>query len=238
VRASFTFERGTRPARGAAPRKLRSRASARLVAGQSPPEAGLDELTRINEDPERFIADQVDREAKGPSVMLPGGSIVPRLPGYRLWMWDGEFCGVIGFRWQPGTADLPLHVLGHVGFSFVPWKRRRGYATRALQLLLPHIRKEGLSHVELTTDPGNVGLQRVIAANGGRPLVLGVATAITTARLGHRGIPGVEFPDAQGFLRLNLVSILCFSPLTAAALYLRRSPQAHKRLMLMATTVH
>jgi predicted acetyltransferase len=143
-----------------------------LQQGWSPdnlrPETRLDELTRINEDPERFIADQVDREAKGPPVMLPDGSIVPRPPGYRLWMWDGEFCGVIGFRWQPGTADLPPHVLGHIGFSVVPWKRRRGYATRALQFLLPHIRKEGRSHVELTTDPGNVGSQRVIAANGGR----------------------------------------------------------------------
>jgi predicted acetyltransferase len=143
-----------------------------LQQGWSPdnlrPETGLDELKRINEDPERFIADQIDREAKGPPVTLPDGSIVTRLPGYRLWMWDGEFCGVIGFRWQPGTGELPPHVLGHIGFSVVPWKRRRGYATRALQLLLPHTKKEGLSHVELTTDPGNVASQRVIEASGGR----------------------------------------------------------------------
>jgi predicted acetyltransferase len=131
-------------------------------------EAALEELERIRRYPDQFLAEQVDREGKGPSVTLPDGSIVRRLPGYKQWMWDGEFCGVIGFRWQPGTADLPPHVLGHVGFSVVPWKRRRGYATRALQLLLPHVKKEGLSHVELTTDPGNVGSQRVIAANGGR----------------------------------------------------------------------
>ena len=28
---------------------------------------------------------------------------MPRLPSYRLWMWDGEFAGSISLRWQPGT---------------------------------------------------------------------------------------------------------------------------------------
>jgi predicted acetyltransferase len=68
----------------------------------------------------------------------------------------------------PGTNDLPRHVLGHIGFSVVPWKRRRGYATRALALLLPDARKEGLAFVELTTDISNVASQRVILANGGQ----------------------------------------------------------------------
>jgi predicted acetyltransferase len=83
-------------------------------------------------------------------------------------MWDGEFCGSIGFRWQPGTNELPSYVLGHVGFSVVPWKQRRGYATRALGALLPLAREEGLSYVELTTDETNTASQRVIIANGGR----------------------------------------------------------------------
>jgi hypothetical protein len=83
-------------------------------------------------------------------------------------MWDGAFCGVIGFRWQPGTTDLPPYCLGHIGFSVVPWKRRRGYATRALAQLLPDVRNEGLTHVELTTDVDNVASQRVILANGGQ----------------------------------------------------------------------
>ena len=103
-------------------------------------EAGREELTRISENPALFLAQQVDRDAHGPPVKLPDGSTVQRLPGYRRWIWDGEFCGVIGFRWQPGTTDLPPHCLGHIGFSVVPWKRRRGYATRALALLLPDVR--------------------------------------------------------------------------------------------------
>jgi predicted acetyltransferase len=142
-----------------------------LRQGWSPdnlrPEAALEHLNRIALDPDRFVAEQVDRDAKGPPITLPDGSQVARLPGYTLWMWDGEFCGSINFRWQPGTTELPPYCLGHIGYSVVPWKQRRGYATRALALLLPLARAEGLAHVELTTDVGNLGSRRVIEANGG-----------------------------------------------------------------------
>ena len=142
-----------------------------LQQGWSPdhlrPQLALEELARIGEDPERFVSEQIDREAKGPAITLPDGRAVPRLPGYSMWMWDGEFCGVIGFRWQPGTTELPPHCLGHVGYSVVPWKRRRGYGTRALQLLLPHARAEGLAHLEVTTDADNDASRRVIEAGGG-----------------------------------------------------------------------
>jgi predicted acetyltransferase len=118
--------------------------AAALERGWSPnnvrPEAAQEELVRIAEDPAGFIGEQVDREAKAPPVVMPDGSKQARIPGYRKWMWDGEFCGVIGLRWVPGTSSLPEHVLGHVGFAVVPWKRRLGYATQALALILPEAR--------------------------------------------------------------------------------------------------
>jgi len=129
--------------------------------------AAREELDRIARDRAAFVAWLDDREAKGGPITLPDGSRVQRLPGYRRWIWDGEFCGSLSFRWQPGTEALPPHCLGHIGYSVVPWKQRRGYATRALALLLPEARKEGLGYVEVTTDVDNLASQKVITANGG-----------------------------------------------------------------------
>ena len=142
-----------------------------LKQGWSPdnrrPEAAQEELARIADDPVRFLAEQIDREATGPKVILPDGRAVPRLPGYTQWMWDGEFCGSISFRWQPGTTELPPYCLGHIGYAVVPWKRRRGYATLALKSLLPQASKEGLPYVEIVADADNPASRRVIEANGG-----------------------------------------------------------------------
>ncbi|GAB4115631.1 MAG: GNAT family N-acetyltransferase [Rubrivivax sp.] len=147
-----------------------------LARGWSPdtvrPEAAQEEPAAIGRDPQVFLAKQVDREAAGGPVRLPDGSAVPRLPGWRQWMWDGQgFCGAIGFRWQRRdgrvTEDLPPHVLGHIGYSVVPWRRREGHATAALAQLLPLAHAEGLRWVWITTDPGNLASQRVIEANGG-----------------------------------------------------------------------
>lgn len=129
--------------------------------------AAREELARIAADPVTFITGLMLREPKGETVTLPDGSQVPRLPGYLRWLWDGEFCGSIGLRWQPGTHELPPHCLGHIGYAVVPWKQRQGFATEALRQLLPEAKAEGLSYVEITSDPQNKASQRVIEANGG-----------------------------------------------------------------------
>ena len=130
-------------------------------------EAAREELSRIQADATAFLSSMEDREAKGPPVTLPDGSAAKRLPGFRRWLWDGEFCGSIGLRWQPGTTALPPHCLGHIGYAVVPWKQHRGYAKSALRLILPEVRAVGLPYVEITTDPDNIASQRVIESNGG-----------------------------------------------------------------------
>jgi predicted acetyltransferase len=125
------------------------------------------DLERIKTDPQGFVASLDDPEGRGPPIVLPDGTHAQRLPGYYRWLWDGEFAGSLGFRWQPGTAELPAHVLGHIGYSVPEWKRGRGYASRGLALLLPEARAMGMAYVELTTLPDNIPSQKVITNNGG-----------------------------------------------------------------------
>ena len=130
--------------------------------------AAQEQLGRIGADPAGFVASLDDREAMGKPIQLPDGSMVPRLPGFARWIWDGEFCGSIGLRWQRGTSALPSHVLGHIGFAVVPWERGAGRAKQALAPMLPEARQQELDYIELTADPGNVASQRVIQACGGK----------------------------------------------------------------------
>lgn len=145
---------------------------AALQRGWSPdnlrPAAAQEALERIASNPAGLYALIDDPEGLGPPVTGPDGVQRPRLPGLIRWMWDEEgFAGLINLRWMRDHAPLPPTVLGHIGYSVVPWKRRRGYATRALAQLLPLARAHGLPHAELTTDADNLASQRVITANGG-----------------------------------------------------------------------
>jgi hypothetical protein len=74
---------------------LRAGWSADNVRGAA---SAQEELLRIEADPDAFLASLYDPQARGPLVTLPDGSKVSRIPGYRKWMWDGEFCGSIGLR--------------------------------------------------------------------------------------------------------------------------------------------
>ena len=130
-------------------------------------DARFEELEEIARSPETFLRLLDDPAAEGKPIELPDGTRVPRLPGFRRWIWDGDFCGSIGFRWTPGSAALPPTCLGHIGYAVVPWKRGRGYAKAALALILPEARERGLPYVELVTDVDNLASQRVVLASGG-----------------------------------------------------------------------
>jgi len=129
--------------------------------------AAQEELQQIEANAGAFLASMEDREAKGAPVTLPDGSVVHRIPGFQRWMWDEEFVGSIGLRWQPGTTELPPHCLGHIGYAVVPWHQGKGYAVSALVQLLPEARAIGLPFIEITTDPDNSASQKVIARAGG-----------------------------------------------------------------------
>lgn len=139
-----------------------------LLAGTAPfPDEARDQLAEIETNPQLFLAKQDDRHALGGDVKLPDGTFVPRLPGISRFMWDGEACGRINIRWREGTTELPPTCLGHIGYEVFTWKRRNGYASEALKLILPEAVSLQMPFVELTTNLDNYFSQRVIQNNGG-----------------------------------------------------------------------
>jgi len=149
------------------------------------PEYVEDQLKKIADDAAKFVELQEDPDGLGGDVPLPDGSFVPRLPGFTRWIWDGEVCGSINFRWQKGSTELPDYCLGHIGYGVFPWKRGRGYATEALGQLLSEVAKLGMPFVEFVTDPENLISQKVILKNGG---VLHEKFEITPLRGGGEGL--------------------------------------------------
>lgn len=125
-----------------------------------------EQLVSIRRNADAFLADLVRQDG---TIRHADGTVTPRLPNKQFWIWDGEFCGMIGLRYMRGQPALPPQVPGHIGYSVVPWKRRRGYATEALAMILPVAREVGLKRVFLACSRRNVASSRVIEKNGGVP---------------------------------------------------------------------
>jgi predicted acetyltransferase len=141
--------------------------AAALEAGWSPSterDVSGEQLALLRRDPALLI-DELTRQ--NGTIKTGSGLEVPRLPNRVFWLDDGEFCGSVNLRYARGTDGLPAHVHGHVGYAVVLWKRRRGYATTALRLLLPIAREVGLKRIQITCDDDNEPSRRVIVANGG-----------------------------------------------------------------------
>jgi predicted acetyltransferase len=112
------------------------------------------QLAAITADPVGYLAGVVDQTRDGLHHCI-------------RWMWDGDFCGAISVRYQPGTSELPPHIPGHIGYAVVPWKQKHGYASRALRHVLEEMRAAGQTEVHLTMAPDNRASRRVVERNGG-----------------------------------------------------------------------
>ncbi|MBP1857118.1 GNAT family N-acetyltransferase [Rhizobium herbae] len=109
----------------------------------------------------------VDLTKPGDTLPRPDGTGGHRLRSLQFWIWDGEFCGNVNLRFQPGTIELPPRVSGHIGYSVVPWKQGKGYATMALKRVLDVARDQSLGQVVILCDEHNHASRRVIERNGG-----------------------------------------------------------------------
>ncbi len=124
------------------------------------------QIEKMENEPDLYLKSLNDFTG-GDDLTLEDGSIVKMLPSVTRFMWQDGPVGVISFRWQPGTPELPAHVLGHIGYETFCFARGKGFATSALNQILEFPRREELPYVELTTNKDNLISQRVILANNG-----------------------------------------------------------------------
>jgi predicted acetyltransferase len=86
--------------------------------------------------------------------------------GTYLWMVDDDtVVGRISLRHS--LTPWLLEVGGHIGYAVRPAARRRGYATKALGLMLAVARDLGIDPALVTCDDDNIASRRVIEANAG-----------------------------------------------------------------------
>jgi len=157
---------------------------AALEAGWSPDttrDVSAEQLAIFRRDPAALIEELLRQDG---TILLASGEVVPRLPSRTFWVDDGDFCGSINLRFQPGTEELPPQVSGHIGYAVVRWKRGRGYATEALRLMLPVAHEVGLRRLTITCFDDNEASRRVILANGG--VLVGIGPYAGRTRLFFR----------------------------------------------------
>ena len=136
----------------------------------SSPESVKNKIRDIQGDPNGFFTLFDDPQAKALPYLLPDQTVAYAVPSIRRWIWDDvgeQYCGTVSLRWQKGTTELPPHLMGHIGYTVVPWMQKKGYGSFALQEILKIASIQGLSAVQLVTDVSNVASNRVIEKNGG-----------------------------------------------------------------------
>ena len=86
-----------------------------------------------------------------------------------FWLVDNQHrvLGATNIRHQ--LTEYLYNAGGHIGYGIRPLERWKGYATKLLELSLIEAKKLGINDVLVVCDAGNVGSERTIIKNGGRP---------------------------------------------------------------------
>lgn len=104
--------------------------------------------------------DDLDREARG-IALAPG-----RVPSdYLVGQVGPDIVGRVSIRHE--LTPMLLEVGGHIGYAVRPAFRRRGHATRMLELSVQRMAALGVDRVLVTCDEDNAGSARVIERCGG-----------------------------------------------------------------------
>ena len=80
---------------------------------------------------------------------------------------DNKIVGHGSIRLNPEIDEEILKISGHIMYGVVPSKRKKGYGTRILKLLLEESKKYNLSEVIITCNVSNIGSNKIILNNNG-----------------------------------------------------------------------
>ena len=121
-------------------------------------------IAEVEGDPAAFLAELRDPPK---TLILPDGSLGPRVPSTMLWWVEGDdFLGSVSVRHE---LNPTLEVVGgHVGYAVRPSARGQGHATAILAAGLDWVRENlPLTRVLLTINTENQPSIRVAEKTGG-----------------------------------------------------------------------
>lgn len=99
-------------------------------------------------------------------IVLPDGTLIPRVPHDMCWLVDGDtFIGEAGIRYR--LSDWLIQIGGHVGYGIRPKFKRQGYGKLILRLALERLSDHGVDRALITCYDRNTASAKVIEANGG-----------------------------------------------------------------------
>lgn len=140
-----------------------------LVRGWSPDPRRMGDAAYVAAELAALRKDRAGYLARILNHPAPAQGPPPTVPvNHTLWISDGEFAGKADLRYVPETGAVPDGVPGHVGYSVVPWKQNKGYATAALRALMDLARAKGLKELTILCNIENMASRLVIERLGGK----------------------------------------------------------------------
>ncbi|WP_410769421.1 GNAT family N-acetyltransferase [Fontibacillus sp. BL9] len=119
----------------------------------------------IGKDPGDFqdMLDFLSNNEKG--IGIPEGWV----PDSTFWLVNdlSRVLGAVNIRHR--LSDFLLHAGGHIGYGIRPSERNKGYASVLLKLALLEAKQLGISDTLVVCDADNIGSEKTIIANGGKP---------------------------------------------------------------------
>ncbi len=114
----------------------------------------------------KALVERCENEENGINMPLAGRRVM--VPHTTFWFINEEnkILGTVNIRHKL-NKDL-RNIGGHIGYGIRPSERRKGYATKILELALLEIRKMGVQDVMLSCFKDNIGSVKSITNNGGQ----------------------------------------------------------------------